>query len=323
MNKDNRPANMSQLDYLWTYFGDYSVSNIPSDNPAQTILTQEAVNNLIQESLTNYKGVVKFAYRNHPTNVNLVQLVGYDTDGKEITSVDMPKEVHVANFGDHIVTSEDIDLGCPFEIGTNVILLEETNGTRYYFNVDKYRTNVKGSETDTINTEVKEGVISSKLKVKKTSSVVSIHSDSSGIYTRINVDTSGSTGVALNKDNGQLSASIPFKGTNKVVRFEQCSLSAYLNSTPIDGTVYFLTDTPYIYLDGVRYGLEIAPEDSPIVSITYNPKNYKLEYRMANQVTGEVVIGPASREYTGVLSAEDYSRFDDAYNALTWNDINN
>lgn len=322
MNKDNRPANMSQLDYLWTYFGDYQISASPSDTPSDDIvLTEKAVISLIDKAVEDTKGVTTFRYRNHPTDTTLVQLEGINSDGEVITSVDMPKEVHVANFGEHVITTEDIDLGCPFELGTNTILLVLTDNKRFYVNLDRYRVTV--ADTNTIKTTLTGGTISSSLKVKEIKSVVSLHSDQDGVYTRINVDSSGSTGVAINKDNGKLSAHIPLGTTTKVVRFEQCTLGAYMGLTPLEGTVYFLTDTPYIYLDGVRYGLEIAPEDSPIVSITFNPKNYKLEYRMANNTTGEVLVGPASREQSGVLSSEDYTRFDDAYQALNWNDINN
>lgn len=319
-NNIQRPHGMSQLDYLWVNFGGYKVSNEASSIPQENVLlTEQALTNFIQE-YTN-SGITALTFRDHPTKADTTELIGTSSNGSVLTIVEMPKEVHVANFGEHVITTEDIDLGCPFKLGTNTILLVLTDNKRFYVNLDRYRVTV--ADTNTIKTTLTSGTISSSLKVKETNSIVSLHSDQDGVYTRINVDSSGSTGVAINKDNSKLSAYIPLGTTTKVVRFEQCTLGAYMSLTPLEGTVYFLTDTPYIYLDGVRYGLEIAPKDSPIVSITFNPKNYKLEYRMANNTTGEVLVGPASREQSGVLSAEDYTRFDDAYQALNWNDINN
>ena len=37
---------------------------------------------------------------------------------------------------ENLLTSEDIDKGCPFPIGTNVIALVLSNDKRFYFNLD-------------------------------------------------------------------------------------------------------------------------------------------------------------------------------------------
>lgn len=45
----NRPHGMSQLDYLWTTFGESTLSNTPSSTPSDNvILTETAVNKLIE-----------------------------------------------------------------------------------------------------------------------------------------------------------------------------------------------------------------------------------------------------------------------------------
>lgn len=195
--KPPRPANMSQLDYLWTYFGGYSVSEEASTIPQNdVILTESAITKLISTSAGG--GIVKLIYRNHPTNADLIQLVGANIDGTEITVVDMPKEVYVTNFGSSVVTSEDIDKGCPFPIGTNVIALVLSNDKRFYFNLDAYivGSGISGVDTNTIRTKVVNGIISSDLKIKSTNNVVEINSDKDGIFADLKI-SSQNTGVVI------------------------------------------------------------------------------------------------------------------------------
>lgn len=319
-----RPSNMSQLDYLWTTYGNYTVSSVASgSSSSQVILTESAIINLL-DSIEN-DDLANIVYRNHPTNSELVQLVGINKNGDEIIIVDMPKVDNVIYFGATTVTTEDINKGCPYEIGTNILKLSLNSGKSFYFNIDQYLLiTYSGGETDTIITEVKDRIITSNLKIKSTNNIIQLTSDSEGVSADLKI-SSNDSGISLLKLEDGLSAKVGFANIpNKVIRFEQLTLAEYnILDVKRQGTVYFLTDFPYIYLDGTRYGLDIAPNDSPIVSITFNPKNYKLEYRMANNTTGEVLVGPASREQSGVLSAEDYTRFDDAYQALNWNDINN
>lgn len=317
-----RPHDMSQLDYLWTTYGNYSVSSVASGSPSsQVILTESAVISLL-DSIEN-NNLANIIYRNNPTNPELAQLVGISKNGEEIIIVDIPKVDNVTYFGATTVTTED--KGCPYEIGTNVLKLSLNSGKSFYFNIDEYLLiTYSGGETDTIITEVKDRIITSNLKLKSTDNVVQLSSDSEGVSADLKISSSDN-GVSLLKSKDGLSAKIEFANIpSKVIRFEQLTLAEYnLLDVKRQGTVYFLTDIPYIYLDGIKYGLDISAGDSPIVSIIYNPNDYKLEYRMANNTTGEVLVGPASREYSGMLSAEDYSRFDDAYKALNWNDINN
>lgn len=312
------PKGMSHLDYLWTYFGGYGVSNEPSDIPQEDILlTESAITKLISTSAGG--GIVKLLYRNHPTNQDLIQLVGVNIDGTEITIVDMPKEIHVIDFGGSIVTSEDVDNGCPFPIGTNVIRLILSNGNRFYFNLDKYiaGSGIKGIDTDTISTKVLNGIISSEVKIKpdSTSSVI-LKSDSSGLYADLKIKEENE-GVILNSDNG-LSAAIPLKNTQYFVRFQQLSLSEYMNIQSKDpGMVYFISDKPYIYLGEKRYGVNINPGEVPIVSLVYDSENMILSYKKADESdTQEIILGPASETTSGMLSSVDYARFNAFGNAL-------
>lgn len=309
--KPPRPANMSQLDYLWTYFGGYSVSEEASTIPQNdVILTESAITKLISTSAGG--GIVKLIYRNHPTNADLIQLVGANIDGTEITVVDMPKEVHVTNFGSSVVTSEDIDKGCPFPIGTNVIALVLSNDKRFYFNLDAYivGSGISGVDTNTIRTKVVNGIISSDLKIKSTNNVVEINSDKDGIFADLKI-SSQNTGVVIEKQNDGISAKIPLNNSQYFIRFQQLTLLAYMNIENKDpGMVYFITDKPYIYLGDKRYGVDINPGEVPIVSLVYDADHMLLSYKKADgSDIQQIHMGPVTEEMPGMLSSEDYAEF--------------
>lgn len=309
--KPPRPANMSQLDYLWTYFGGYSVSEEASTIPQNdVILTESAITKLISTSAGG--GIVKLIYRNHPTNADLIQLVGANIDGTEITVVDMPKEVHVTNFGSSVVTSEDIDKGCPFPIGTNVIALVLSNDKRFYFNLDAYivGSGISGVDTNTIRTKVVNGIISSDLKIKSTNNVVEINSDKDGIFADLKI-SSQNTGVVIEKQDDGISAKIPLNNSQYFIRFQQLTLLAYMNIENKDpGMVYFITDKPYIYLGDKRYGVDINPGEVPIVSLVYDADHMLLSYKKADgSDIQQIHMGPVTEEMPGMLSSEDYAEF--------------
>ena len=325
VNKNNRPANMSQLDYLWTYFGDYSITNNPSSTPSDTVvLTEQAVVGLINAAVNKDKAISRLEYKNHSDDPTLVQIVGYASDGTVLSTVDMPAEVHVTSFTDTVVTSADIKLGCPYPIGTNVIKLVQSNGIALYVNLDRYRVIIKGSETDSIKTEYNGGIVSANLKIDTSNlTPISLSVSPTGLSADLNIDESGSTGVQLSKEEGKLSAKIPFLGTPTIVGFEQLSIANYLAiENPIQGRIYFITDMPYIYLNGVKYGFYIPSGELPIISIKYNSEKMTLQYKTSDGSDYKsLIMGPATREQNGMLAAEDFTRFDDAYYALSWQNV--
>lgn len=322
---NNRPSNMSQLDYLWTYFGDYSISNNISSTPSDSIiLTEQAVVGLINSSIGSGKAISRLEYKNHPDDPTLVQIVGYASDGTILTTVDMPAEVHVTSFTDTVVTSADIKLGCPYPIGTNVIKLVQSDGIALYVNLDRYRVIIKGSETNSIKVNYSGGIVSADLKIDSSNlTPVSLSINENGLSADLNIDDTGSTGVQLSKEEGKLSAKIPFLGTPTIVGFEQLSIANYLAiENPIQGRIYFITDMPYIYLNGVKYGFYIPSGELPIISIKYNPEKMTLQYKTSDGSDYKsLIMGPATREQNGMLAAEDFTRFDDAYYALSWQNV--
>ena len=117
-----REKGMSQLDYLWVNFGNYSVQNKVSTTPQDNIiLNEKAIIQLVQGTVQ--EGITSLVYREHPSKPNTMQLVGLSTTGNELTIVELPKEVHVKELTHRKVTQTDIDNGCQFQIDSKVISL--------------------------------------------------------------------------------------------------------------------------------------------------------------------------------------------------------
>jgi len=60
-------------------------------------------------------------------------------------------------------------------------------------------------------------------------------------------------------------------------------LSEYNLLASVDAsTMYLITDHPYIFLDGVRYGIDMLPGEYPITSISYDADHMMLAYHKAD-----------------------------------------
>lgn len=306
---------MSQLDYLWTNFGGYEISDeaslVPSD---KVLLTEKALSKLVSAAAGG--GIVKLGYRNHPTNAELAQIVGTDTEGNELTVAEMPREVHVTSFGAATVTSEDATVGCTFSIGTNVIKLELSDGKKFYFNLDAYVTasGISGAETETIKTTVTNGIISSDLKIRNGKSVIRLKHDGEGLHASLRIDDEADTGIRLEKSEKGLKATL----TGGNLRFIQCTYAEYLKlDDPIKDTVYIVTDYPFIYLNGMRYGVDMRPGEFPIVSLVYDADHMLLSYKKSDgSDIQHIHLGPATEDMPGMLSKEDYASFKSFAKAL-------
>lgn len=83
------------------------------------------------------------------------------------------------------------------------------------------------------------------------------------------------------------------------------------------GTLYFITDIPYIYLGTTRYGVNISPGDAPIVSLTYDPTTTILTYKKSDESDNRnITLGIATASVNGMMSKESYSDLQELKNAL-------
>jgi hypothetical protein len=78
-------------------------------------------------------------------------------------------------------------------------------------------------------------------------------------------------------------------------------------NTPIKdpGTLYFISDVPYIFLGSRRYGVNMEPGDAPIVSLVYDPETMTLAYKRSDESDIRLIsLGPASDISNGMMSKE-------------------
>lgn len=308
-NDIQRPHGMSQLDYLWVNFGGYKVSNGASSIPQEdVILTEQALTDLIQKSTSG--GITALTFREHPTKTDTMELIGTSINGSVLTVVEMPKEVHVQSFSHRTVTQTDIDNGVPYPINSEVLSIVLTNGTEYLVSLEELNLVIRGGDTDTISTNVTNGVVNSHLKIdagNNSISVVEIKSNSNGIYSNLKISQK-STGLELTKEEDGLSGRIPLGTTGYSIKFDQMTLSQYQAlETKDPSTLYFITDKPYIYLGGTRYGVDMSPGEVPIVSLVYDADHMLLSYKKADgSDIQQIHMGPADENTPGMMSTETY-----------------
>ena len=318
-NDIQRPHGMSQLDYLWVNFGGYKVSNEASSIPKEdVILTEQALTNLIQKSTSG--GITALTFREHPTKTDTMELVGTSINGSILTIVEMPKEIHVQSFSHRTITQTDIDNGVPYPINSEVLSIVLTNGTEYLVSLEELNLVIRGGDTDTISTNVTNGVVNSHLKIdagNNAISVVEIKSNSNGIYSNLKISQK-STGLELTKEEDGLSGSIPLGTTGYSIRFDQMTLSQYQAlETKDPSTLYFITDKPYIYLGGTRYGVDMNPGEVPIVSLVYDADHMLLSYKKADgSDIQQIHMGPANEDLPGMMSTETYIELQELKKAL-------
>lgn len=318
-NDIQRPHGMSQLDYLWVNFGGYKVSNEASSIPQEdVILTEQALTDLIQKSTSG--GITALTFREHPTKTDTMELIGTSINGSVLTVVEMPKEVYVQSFSHRTVTQTDIDNGVPYPINSEVLSIVLTNGTEYLVSLEELNLVIRGGDTDTISTNVTNGVVNSHLKIdagNNSISVVEIKSNSNGIYSNLKISQK-STGLELTKEEDGLSGRIPLGTTGYSIKFDQMTLSQYQAlETKDPSTLYFITDKPYIYLGGTRYGVDMSPGEVPIVSLVYDADHMLLSYKKADgSDIQQIHMGPANEDTPGMMSTETYIELQELKKAL-------
>ena len=321
MNNDiKRPQGMSQLDYLWLNFGGRRIENEASTTPQEDVLlTEKALTKLIQKSTNG--GITSLLFDDDPLDSTMTRLTGQTLDGSIITVVKMPKEVHVVSFVGRKATQADVDNGFKFPVGSKVLAITLSNEEELLVSLDELNLVISGGETDTIINEVgSTGVVSSNLKLDKgnnTLSVVKLKTSNTGLYATLDLSQK-SSGVVLSKEQDGLFAQIPLGTTGYNIKFQNLTLAEYLNIPIKDpGTLYFISDVPYIFLGSRRYGVNMEPGDAPIVSLVYDPETTTLAYKRSDESDIKLIsLGPASGTANGMMSKEQYIELETLKTAL-------
>lgn len=309
VKSEERPFGMSQLDWLWLNYNHYNVQNHPSLIPSdRIILTEQAIGSMIQRASRG--GITQLKLEDSPDEPNSYRLVGKAIDNSELTFITLPKGEQITSFVSRTVTQEDNDNGCLLPIGTGALVITTNLGNTHIVSLQSLDIPLSGGETCSAITDVKKGVVTASVKVDQQNnakSAIEVRKTSRGIYSTLKIDNKNS-GSRLEVTDEGLRSYIPLEGTELNLYFKQLSYNEYKNSPKHPSTLYFITDRPYIYLGFQRFGVDIKPGESPIVSLTYDSKSAELRYKSISSDTESIIpLGIASKTTNGLMSHEHVS----------------
>lgn len=245
---NKRKPGQSTLDYLWTTFGNLEVANKTSEIPSDEILlTETAIINLLKNNIAKLDAVL-----DSKIDGNIVTLLIKDQQGAILSQIKMDLSL---GFEKYISTDEDVENGLVSKSGLTCLKLTTATGQEFLIEL------MSGSETDTIITTVRDNKISAKLKIDNPVSEksVEIKQYSTGIQANLLVNDKSSIKVEKTEDG------VLFHQTwedEKIdLKTKALSTNEYLLIKDIDyGTIYFLTDKPYIFFRNIRYCAELTDE---------------------------------------------------------------
>lgn len=266
-NKEiQRPRNMSQLDYLWTTYGSYKVSN-EVDTENDSIPTSSAIRNYIisiGEGITELDSEEIDGYK--------IKIIGKNPSGQEVSSIQIDSDTKISSFLRHVATQTDVDNGLANYVGEHWLVLKTNTGMEYWASVDDLF--IRGQESDTIINQTEDGKISSSVKINNPiiNKSVDLKTSTSGLWADlvINPNTKSRT-IIVKGDNG-IECKFNWEGTETPVALKSFDTFDEYQLTTIDpGTIYLVKDVKSIYFGGIKYSsVGIDPQDYYTKDEVYN-----------------------------------------------------
>ena len=145
--RNNRPNGMSQLDYLWTYFGQYQVSQGVEGNLDPTKIVTETV---LKEYLDKYTQGYIEDMKLVPKGQDKLELLGIANNGETISIVEFDKENSLINVQLIMSTQVEIDNNICSELDTPLLVFTMKDGKKYYVSLTQFV--YYGGETSSIKT---------------------------------------------------------------------------------------------------------------------------------------------------------------------------
>lgn len=214
-----REPHQSQLDYLWVNFGERGVITSSEITDSDAIPSY----GLIQELL---KGLCSKAVGSITQVGN--SIIVKTVDGFEQNRINiggLGDGISIVGFGKRLVTQEDIDNKCPYQLNSYIYYLRLSDGTEYTAPV--YQV----GSTKTISNTILDDTIYSDLKIS----------------TKVK-------GVIFSKEDDGLSGSVYLEGSTKGIRFAILSEDEYKSVIKDATTLYFIKDKPYLYFGETKLG---------------------------------------------------------------------
>lgn len=283
---------MSQLDYLWTTYGSYEVSNkIDTEN---TIPTSTAIKEYISDIGA---GITELDAEKVPDNK--IKILGKTPDGEELTSILIDEDTKILGFKRHTITQEDIDSGWGTAIGEEWILLETSIGN---FKIPIEDLIIKGQESDTIINQAKDGKIVSSIKINNPiiNKSVTLKTTSDGLWADLILNPDTESKVLIIKSDKGVECKFNWLGTNIPVGFKVFNtFDEYQLETTESGVIYLVKDVKSIYFNGIKFS-----------SVGVDPQDYYTKEEVYNREQVDAMITPHTNAYTKEESDALYSKIE-------------
>lgn len=283
---------MSQLDYLWTTYGSYEVSNkIDTEN---TIPTSTAIKEYISDIGA---GITELDTEKVPDNK--IKILGKTPDGEELTSILIDEDTKILGFKRHTITQEDIDSGWGTAIGEEWILLETSVGN---FKIPIEDLIIKGQESDTVINQTKDGKIVSSIKINNPiiNKSVTLKTTSDGLWADLILNPDTESKVLIIKSDKGVECKFNWIGTNIPVGFKVFNtFDEYQLETAESGVIYLVKDVKSIYFNGIKFS-----------SVGVDPQDYYTKEEVYNRVQVDAMITPHTNAYTKEESDALYSKIE-------------
>lgn len=269
---------MSQLDYLWKYFGNRQVTDSPSES-GDMIVSETA----LQEYLKKYSDGVLDSLKllPKPNTPDKLELIAYNKSGGKLSIVELDKEDHLTGIQLIASTQVEIDNNVCKNLDEPLLVLTLKSGKKYYVNLSQFR--YIGGETDSIKTTVVDSKISAHLKIDRSldNPVVDVDITNNGLKVDLSINPdSKNNQLKLVRTRKGLDTSYTWDNGNNIL-FQVLSYDEYhsLNRTT-PGKIYFIPDANCIYLDGVRFGNNLAIQESNTIEFINNSNVFTLEVKI-------------------------------------------
>jgi hypothetical protein len=266
-NKEiQKPRNMSQLDYLWTTYGSYKVSNevdiendsIPTSSAIRNYITSigEGITELDSEEIDGYK----------------IKIIGKNPSGQEVSSIQIDSDTKISSFLRHVATQTDVDNGLANYVGEHWLVLKTNTGMEYWASVDDLF--IRGQESDTIINQTEDGKISSSVKINNPiiNKSVDLKTSTSGLWADLVINPNTKSRTIIVKGNNGIECKFNWEGTETPVALKSFDTFDEYQLTTIDpGTIYLVKDVKSIYFGGIKYSsVGIDPQDYYTKDEVYN-----------------------------------------------------
>lgn len=264
---------MSQLDYLWTHFGEYTVSTgIQSSPDPNSLVTEKVLSDFLSISTNGAITDLKLVERN-----GKLDLEGISESGATVSVVSFDKENHLVGISIKKSNQQDVNDGVCEEVDSPLLVLNMLDGTTFKVNLEEF--NLQGGETNSIKTNVHNNRIYANLKIDKSieTPVVEVKTTSEGLKVDLTLAESDNQLRLVKTQNG-LDTEFKWDDGNNIL-FKCLTYDQYHSLSEIVlGKIYFITDAQCIYLNGNRYGTSITPSDT--ISVTNNGGIIKLDVKI-------------------------------------------